>query len=274
MKVALPEVGRHGRLELTFGCRRGRTTIEDAYCEVPFKFTHLLESETWRIAHLILMQCTAGLFGGDVAELRIDVQAGARVLITPQSALKIHPSADKLAVLRTRIRVKDGGEAHIYNEPIIPFAGSRLHQTTSIEIEPGSRLFFWDSIMAGRIGRGEAWQFAELWSETQLCLTTGLNRRILYLDRFSLTPSRCSPAGPWMMGDAVYLGAGLCFGAEEGCADRLHGLLPKAGVDSPEPGLAIVRTVADRGPEFHQARTVFMEENLAQGFSPALSARL
>jgi urease accessory protein len=262
MTVALPEVGRHGRLELTFGCRRGRTTIEDAYCEVPFKITHLLESETWRIAHLILMQCTAGLFGGDVAELRMDVQAGARVLITPQSALKIHPSGEEPAVLRTHIRVRSGGEAHIYNEPIIPFAGSRLHQTTSIEIEPDARLFFWDSIMAGRVGRGEAWRFTELSSETRLSLRAGSDRRVLYLDRFSLTPNRCSPAGPWMMGNSVYLGAGLCFGGEADLPDRLHDLLPSTGVDSPEPGLIIVRAVADRGPEFHQARMVFMETNL------------
>src|SRR5947207_2938164 len=161
MAVPLSDVGRRGRLNLTFGSRRGRTIIRDAYCEIPFKVTRLLDSQPSKIAHLILMQSTAGLFGGDTTECTVHVESGARVLITQQSATKAHPSRGKLATQTNRIRIEAGGELQIYLDPLIPFCGARVCQTTSIDVDSGARLCFWESLMAGRVGRGEIWQFDE-----------------------------------------------------------------------------------------------------------------
>ena len=68
MPVPLAEVGRRGRLDLTFALQDGQTILRDAYCEIPFKITHVLNSHR-PFAHLILMHCTAGLFGGDEIDL-------------------------------------------------------------------------------------------------------------------------------------------------------------------------------------------------------------
>src|SRR5215467_11934322 len=103
MTIPLSEVGRQGRLRLTFGCFCGETVLTDAYCEIPFKITRV---QKWNgMAHLMLMQSTAGLFGGDVMDCDIHIQSGARVLITQQSATKVHPAGDKLAIQTSRIRV-------------------------------------------------------------------------------------------------------------------------------------------------------------------------
>src|SRR3989454_10504423 len=108
MAVPLSEVGRHGRLDLIFSSRHGRTVIRDAYCEIPFKITRLHDSHLSGIAHLILMQPTAGLFGGDTTECAIHVESGARILITQQSATKAHPSCGRRAIQTNRIRVEAG----------------------------------------------------------------------------------------------------------------------------------------------------------------------
>src|SRR5262245_25637027 len=110
MRVLLSDVGRHGRLNLTFSNVRGRTAIRDAYCEVPFKITRLHESPKAGTAHLIVMHSTAGLFGGDLLECSIVVETGARVLITQQSSLKVHSSCSRDAIQRCRIQVESGGE--------------------------------------------------------------------------------------------------------------------------------------------------------------------
>jgi urease accessory protein len=270
MAVLLSEVGRRGRLDLTFSSRRGQTVIRDSYCEVPFKITRLHDSSSG-IAHLILMQCTAGLFGGDAVECAIHVEPGARVLITQQSATKVHPSGGKRAIQSNRIRVEAGGEAHIYHDPVIPFSGARLLQTTSIDVEEGARLCFWEGLMAGRIGRGEIWQFDEFSSET--CLR--LNGRPLYLDRFSLAPGQHAPVDEWIMANGRYLATGLYFDQRAASfAERLHDALPEAGVDTPAAGLAVVRVVAGRGPDFHRCRAAF--EAVASVFrseAPVLSQR-
>lgn len=263
MRVPISEVGRHGRLDLTFGARHGRTTLCDTYFEVPFKITCLHESGFLGIPHLILMQCTPGLFGGDKLECVIRVEGGARVLVTQQAATKVHPSTAEPAIQHVQISVDSGGELHLYYEPIIPFSGSRLHQVTSIDLEAGARLCFWESFMAGRVGRGEVWEFKELASET--CLR--LNGQRLYLDRFRLAPGEHLPTGPWEMADFRYFGTGLYFGRDAAeFGDRLHELLPgvaPVALDTPAPDLTIVRTLAAEGQTFHRYREIFETTALA-----------
>src|SRR5215467_6084026 len=104
MKVSPQEVGRRGRADLTFVQQDGRTVLQDSYCEVPFKITRMLHSSDGA-AHLIMMQCTAGLFGGDHVHCSIRVQRGARVRITQQSATRVHPSRDLPAIQRNSVFV-------------------------------------------------------------------------------------------------------------------------------------------------------------------------
>ena len=254
MAVPLSEVGRRGKINLTFAPQSGKTIIRDVYYEIPFKITRILHSHPSDIAHLILMQCAPGLIGGDQVECTIHVRSGARVLITSQAATKVHPSCGKVAIQNTKIRVDAGGELRLHYDPVIPFSGARLRQVTSIDLEPGARLSYWESLMAGRIGRGEAWQFDEVSSET--CLR--MNGRLLYADRFRLRPASVSPASDWMMGRATYLATGLRFDEsdQEFCL-RLHDLLPQAGVDNPAAGLTAVRVALSDGPEFYRYGKAF-----------------
>src|SRR6266566_3018075 len=133
MRVPLAEVGRRARMDLIFAQQDAQAVLRHAYCEVPFKITRVLN---WRrpVAHLILMHSTAGLFGGDELECSIRVERGARVLITQQSATKVHPSGGRAAIQRNHVVVEAGGELQLYLEPVIPFAGSILRQTTRIDL--------------------------------------------------------------------------------------------------------------------------------------------
>src|SRR5262249_22512289 len=138
--IPLSEVGRRGRMSLRFASRGGETVLSEAYCEVPFKITRLQNSGG--IAHLILMHSTAGLFGGDVLDSNIHIESGAHVLITQQSATKVHPAGGKPGVQTHRIRVDRDAVLHVYYEPLIPFRGSRLTQRTLIDIESGGGFCF------------------------------------------------------------------------------------------------------------------------------------
>jgi urease accessory protein len=252
--VAIAGVGRQGRLDIAFALHDGRTAIRHSYCEVPFKITRLLDTDVPGFAHLILMHSTAGLFGGDEIESSIHLDAGARVLLTQQSATKIHPASGLPAIQRTRIVVESGAELIADFEPVIPFAESQLHQSTHIEVAPGGSLVFWEGMMAGRVGSHERWQFRELSSETRV-ESAG---RPLFLDRIRLNPSRQNPDSGWIMNGASYAGTGICF--KEGAAqlaERLHESMPGAGVDILGPDLVSVRVAAVSGPEFHRMRGAF-----------------
>ena len=251
MRVPLAEVGRRARMDLIFAQQGGQTVLRHAYLEVPFKITRLLN---WRhqAAHLILMHCTAGIFGGDDLECSIRVEGGARVLVTQQSAAKIHPSEGRPAIQRNHLVVEAGGELHLYLEPVIPFADSILRQTTRIDVEPGGVLMFWEGFMAGRVGRGERWQFHELASETHLFL----DGRSVYLDRFRLPTGFERSA--WTMADCNYWGTGLYVGDQASSfAMTLHEKMPQAGIDTPAGDVAVMRIVSTTGPDFRRGWEMF-----------------
>ena len=254
MRVALADVGRCGRLDLVFAVRNGQTVLQDSYCEVPFKITRPLSGSADGRTHLMLMHCTAGLFGGDRIEMSVRVERGARVRLTQQSATRVHPSDGRLAVQCSRIQIEREAELEVLLEPVIPFAESRLSQKTIIEMDPGARLIYWEGLMAGRVGRGELWAFHELSAETKLILED----RLLFLDRLRLQPPGPLPSARWGMGTATYSGTGLYVGEHAArFADALREAMPAAGVDLLADTVAATRVVTSSGPEFHRYRDIF-----------------
>jgi urease accessory protein len=254
MPVPLHEIGRRGRMDLRFGAQNGHTILQRAYCEVPFKITRVLPPLR-PFAHLILMQCSAGLFGGDQLDCSIHVERGAKVLLTQQSATKVHPSQNRPAIQRHHVVVENGAELQLYFEPVIPFAGSSLQQSIRIDVEEGARLVFWEGLMAGRIGRGERWCFRELGSETDL----RVNGKTVYLERFAL-PSGCERSD-YVMGEYNYLGTGLYVGEHASAvAAALREALTDAGIDTLTPLVAITRLVSASGPDFHRCRDAFRRQ--------------
>jgi urease accessory protein UreH len=150
--------------------------------------------------------------------------------------------------------VEDGADLQLYLEPLIPFAGSHLKQSTFLEVHAGGRLSFWEGFMTGRVGSGESWQFKGLDSETRLCV----NGRLAYLDRFRLRPNEAQQSR-WTMGSGTHLGTGLYVANEAAdVASKLHQVLPEAGVDALAENIAIARVVSESGPEFQRAREQFM----------------
>ena len=204
------------------------------------------------------MHSTPGLFGGDRLEARIHVEAGARALVTSQSATKIHPSGIAPACHSLRIAVETGGELHYYVDPVIPFADSRLWQNIRVELGAGARFYYWDGLMAGRARRGESWRFAELRSETAVFVDTEL----AYLDRFELRPSERSPTRRWAMDRHGYMATAIAYDPsidEKKLESIRSGIVSMDGgfaygLDVPFRQLMIGRFLAKNGSRFRRAR--------------------
>jgi len=84
-------VGRTARLELVFERRRGRTIIAHAYVEPPFRIGQSFAIDD--AAYVIVVCSGPGVFAGDTLRQLIHVERGARVVLTSQSALQVHPPA-------------------------------------------------------------------------------------------------------------------------------------------------------------------------------------
>ncbi|HEX4347341.1 MAG TPA: urease accessory protein UreD [Vicinamibacterales bacterium] len=248
-------VGRAARLELRFCERDGRTVMAGAYAEPPFRVGRTFPEGNG--VHMIMAWSAPGIFGGDAFEQVIRVEAGARVRLTSQSALQVHPSSEGgVATLRSRYIVDEGGELSCFWDPLIPFAHSRLDQRCEIELAPGARLSWSDAFMAGREARGERWQFASLAHELRVVR----GGRLDYLERFTITEPRDQP---WVGGRASYFGSTIVShpaataAAAEAAHRRLVGLTDAvAACDLIARELLLVRLMSPSGPAFHAARGV------------------
>ena len=259
---AAHDVGRRARLDLVFAERTGRTHLAHGYAEPPMRIGRCFQEDHG--AHLIVASSAPGLFGGDAVDQAIRVCPGARVRLSSQSALQLHPSpSGQAASLASRYDVSAGGELRCAWDPIIPFAGSSIVQRIEIEIDPGGRLWWSDAMMCGREGSGERWQFQRL--DHQLRVRRG--DTLSFLERYVLEPAGSPVSTPWIAGDAAYVGTIIRAGYGDTAADaeavhRTLAGLPgvRGSADVLDDDLLLVRIAASTGVPFHHARRAAAEQ--------------
>ncbi len=249
-------VGRHARLDLSFLYRNGRTVLAAAYAEPPFRVGRwFAEGEG---LYMILASSAPGAFGHDQLRQNVRVGRGARVRLTSQSAMQVHPSPDgATALLASSYHVEDGAHLHCEWHPLIPFSEARIDQRIDLNIEGGGSLYWSDALMTGRQARGERWTFASLAHE----LSVSRDGSLEYLERYRIQPSELAVSRPWAAGDASYLSTILLTGRtiEPRVAERLHVELGRlagvrAAADRLDERVLLVRLLSTFGPDFHAAR--------------------
>ena len=263
-------IGRTARLELVFEARGGTTIVTHAYAEAPFRIGRTLDIDG--AAYVILVCSGPGIFAGDDLQLSIRVGPGARVVLTSQSALQVHPSIAPLpAVIRHHYLVEDGGELHAHWDPVIPFAGARLDQRFDLQIGEESRVYWSDALMSGRVSRAEAWRFESVAHELRL----RVGAKVKYLERYVLTPDERSIAHPWVAGGAHYTATALTH-HERATADTAESLQReiaaaagenvRLGVDLVDSRLLVARLLSSCGAPFAAARASYQQLVLASIF--------
>jgi urease accessory protein len=230
--------------------------LAEAYAEPPFRVGRwFAEGEG---LHMILASSAPGAFGHDRLQQSVRIGCGARVRLTSQSAMQVHPSPDgATAELQSSYHVEDGAHLHCDWHPLIPFREARIDQRIDVDITGGGYLYWSDALMSGRQARGERWQFTSLAHEIAVSRDGSLE----YLERYRIQPSELAVSRPWAAGDASYLGTTLMTGRpiELFVAERLHVELARfagvrAAADRLDDRVLLVRLLSGSGPAFHEAR--------------------
>jgi urease accessory protein len=176
-------VGRDGLLELSFRHVDGRTIL-DHRC-----FAHPLQAlEPHRAPDgslcLMMLNISGGMVGGDRLTARIELGCDAHAVLTTASAAKAYRS-ESVALQDTQITLSENAALEYLPDHLIPYAGSAIEQTLRIEMAKGSRAIIYDAMAAGRVGRGERWQFRTLKSEVAI----SQSGRPRYLNRARIVPA-------------------------------------------------------------------------------------
>lgn len=166
----------------------GRSAIARQYVSAPM---HI--SKPWWDGSLLIVNAvnsTAGLFSGDDIEMRVEVRAGAEMLLTSPSATRVHRMLSGRAEVRQQVCVEGGGWLEMLPALFIPHAGSDYLQVVNIDLAPGARCLCFETFAPGRVASGEAWEFSRF--ETRFQLSSG--GRLIARDTYTLTPDSPSVA--------------------------------------------------------------------------------
>lgn len=155
-----------------------------------------------------LHNLSGGVLGGDQLVLDVDIEPLAGVQLTTTGATRLYRCRPGMlyASQTTTIRVQKGGLLEYLPDPLIPFAGARYLQHTTIELADDAGLFWWETIAPGRTARGESFAYHVLHLSTKI---TAQGRPIA-IERFTLEPrqqnlSSLARLGPYSYFCSLYI---------------------------------------------------------------------
>jgi len=173
------------QLALRFESSAGRTQMHCDVQEPPWKVVRAFRQTNGSVL-VHLHNLSGGVLAGDSLGLRIDVAAGAAAQVTTIGATRLyrHREGAEISEQRTLISVGEDGLLEYLPDALIPFAGSRHEQSTTVTLGDRATFFWWEVLAPGRQAMGEAFAYDRLRVENSLRSQT----RPLLLENFCLEP--------------------------------------------------------------------------------------
>lgn len=182
--------GEHiGGLRVELKRSGGEVRLGRCYYQNPLRVFTPMAEHPGGPGLLLIMSATPGLLDGDGQLVEVDAGPGVHAFVTNQSAGRIHPCPRWHASARFHLRVAPDGVLCFLPGPTIPFTGSRLYQSTEIDVAEGAGIVWGDILLAGRTHyrRGsERFAFDRIVQE----LRVRREGRLVHYERFAW-------AGPW-----------------------------------------------------------------------------
>jgi urease accessory protein len=253
----------HGHLDLLAArAENGATVLRRQSFAPPLHISKPHHDAGWLVVNLA--SPTPGLFAGDRIEARVEVEPGARLLLTAPSANRIHTMSAGHAELNQTFRIAAGGMLDVWPEYLLPQKDARYRQHTRIEVEPGGTLLWTESIAPGRAARGEAFAFTELRLATDIFHgSTPLVR-----ERYALTPGSRAVAALQRKFPEAYYASVVCVTAEARAEQFDFAALPALqntdetwiGVSRLAAPAIVVKVVAANSPALRRVIALVREQ--------------
>jgi urease accessory protein len=186
---SLPPGGVQATLSLDFArdALTSCTILAYSHQESPLKVVRAFTLDDGSaLAHL--HNVSGGLLGGDRLALSVRVGAGASVQLTTAGATRVYRPREEAHTVTQLNEISVGENALLEYVPdaIIPFAGARYSQRTTIQLGSGAGLFWWEILAPGREARGEIFEYERVEMKADL---VALGRPIA-AERVCLEPRR------------------------------------------------------------------------------------
>ena len=193
-----------GLLDLRFAAgHRGRTELVGRTQRFPLRLTVPLyiDPADPSMAFVYVQNPTGAVYEGDDLLLRVAAGPGTRVHVTTPSATRIHRMENGLARQRVELELSGGAYVEHVPEPLVPQAGSRYEQLTSVALAEDAAYLGVEVLAPGRDARGERFAYERVLLSTQVRDAHG---RELCTDTLLLEPGRRAPSRRGLLGSSTY----------------------------------------------------------------------
>jgi urease accessory protein len=194
-----------GLLDLRFAAGPdGRTELARRAQRFPLRLTVpiYLDPADSGMAFVYVQNPTGAVLGGDDLLLRVVAGPATRVHVTTPSATRIHRMESGEARQRVELELGEGAYVEHVPEQLVPQAGSRYEQRTSVSLSHGAAFVGVEILAPGRYARGEIFDYDRLLLATDV---RGPDGRELCVDTVLFEPSRRGPARRGLLGARPYV---------------------------------------------------------------------
>ncbi len=137
--------------------------------------------------------------------MRLDIDCGpdTSVHLTTQASTKVQRMDTDYATQTVTLRAGAGAFVEYLPEPLIPFGGARLHQRTTVTVDPSATVILGETVLAGRLARDEKHEYDGVRVGSR---GRPARRRATGVDTIRLQPSDGGVTGPAVFGDHDVMG--------------------------------------------------------------------
>lgn len=156
-------------LEFLRNSANGTTYLASSEQEPPLKVVRAFSMQDGTsLVHL--HNVSGGLLGGDHIMQQITLGERTSVQVTTTGATRIYRHQPGFSPTTQHTEIVVGKDALLEYLPdaTIPFAGARYQQCSSLRLEEGAGLFWWEILSPGREARGEVFRYDEVEVRTRI----------------------------------------------------------------------------------------------------------
>ncbi|AXQ54683.1 urease accessory protein UreD [Streptomyces koyangensis] len=222
-----------GILDLEFALRGDRTELTGRYQKTPLQIMRPLyvDPEVPGMAFTYVMATGGGVAQADRYRQDLVCGPGTQALFTTQAATKVYRMEHDYATQRVHLTAGEGAYVEYVPDAVIPFAGSRFHQSSVVTADETATVVYAETVTAGRLARGERHEYTVFTSDLEIRRPDGT---LLAVDTMRLRPEDIGGVtGPGVFAGYDHVASVHVISSRRPAreiADTLHGSLEDADV--------------------------------------------
>lgn len=247
----------NGKLYLDFNKREsGETYISKQFYQLPLQVLPANYVEEDGSAFVYLLNPSSGMLEGDLFDYRFHLRDGAETLLTTPSSNKIYKSRKDMTYQQMEADIGGGCVLEYLPEHNVPYGESRFTQQSIFRVKRGGTLFTWDTVVPGRLARGECFDFHTYRSDIRIYYDGKLKvREMTEIDADTINPLQIGILNKYRIFSSCYV---VSSRADSHLQEELRTFLTEksghilGGASMPEEDIMVIKILASHVPEFQK----------------------